>query len=1649
MDTWTDIKVYLNGEQITDYYSFIWTDRYNEPGDFELQLPYTDKNVKKFAIDSAVTCNLSRGIMLVEEVTISISFDQGRVLVVKGRSIESILERRVIADSLILDSDDYTENKFINALNEVCMNGFADMVGVMTENNNFSPIGFAAFSGRDLGLDYSKETMLSTDPEDHILNSEVRIEATGKDLLTIFEENCQLMGFGFRLKDGTKIEVYDGVDRSDEIIYSEEDPYNNLSSIEYSTDSKDYRNFAFVHGDEYSEHSDRIVINEVEYRESDLIDDRFVANAVYKNTSNTRLEMRLGPGFGYAQVEYLEAGSSVTLSLKSGDWGKVADKENRWINMYLNGQQVLVKEENTYHSPVANYDPNPNGDEPLYYKAAIGTKAQGLQKRELYYESGLGRGQNLNEKYTQRLRKAGILELTINHGMKNQISCEVMHDTTKMYQQQFDLGDIVGIKISPIIVPGEEGSTEVIDLIKMRVKEYTISHSPSGLDLYPTLELFDPDYWEVINESIKYQDDESVGDSRKIKVNFLFGDGKITSTEGFNIVYGQDEWIPIWPPGYDFDDVENTDCADIIGVYNYQETGDWIVIPDIEPQKENSIFDGWFNGSHKYVQRNPDDYEEEAMNVDADYIPNGFDGEEISYIAGFDLKSFVLTFSKGDHGRFAAPYNNEESIQKEYKYGIMPIPPAVAPVNDEEGKEFVFDGWDPELAVVTEDASYTAKWKEKPIMYNITWDCGSWGKFTDDAHKNQKSYTELIEHGSSLSPPGVEAYNAQSSTGATWEPADPAWSPELPSEALADGRYTAQWKKKDVDEEEQDPDDEGPDYDGEKIVIDDKIAKTDDKNKTELPSLLLKHLKSYACKGIYYYIDLDPDIGAGESKKDKYNLINPSNPEDLVDGGGISEQVYQEGDYWVKTSPTAFASSPQLIKDGANQYFEHDVTFDLNKWWLVVRFINPPAPRAKGFVGSSIGNNVLNTASGESPSIFTPAFTMALYQKIEGSDDLGGCIGMWWWRFGNGANVAEVAFSTVPIFLPYRDYFLMENNKNGIGLLFVPGRYYVRYTQWSYGTPYYRYERIWTKPSWWGENSANKVEICKRKRVGWYIGFLAQAYDDEGRRIDKIWKRKESGQVVSLTNPYKATGQTSSGPWNPTSDTVKQKWKMQLSYKYGKYYDGDGGDGPETDGENTIFRNHSYVHPKYSNSNGLYSARSGSYGGTPSRTAQTNDIYDVYMDSGIQFSPIPDARLTSSTEAYNRDEDIKSLISEIVGGTAPKTKGLYSKWTSDGVITSSPLRHQTWSNYYTSSKEVNIDMGYLFGKKFKREQSAQEGSTTMFKYFSYEDFVTMSNGTVSYLSLTGKWHLERVGSRLVRRYSSYGTTESDNQIGWEIGEKTSGASADPILKTTGSKSIVCDALNPMTDAYCQSYGDIAYFNTLDSILSIFSDIGITTKIAFQWQVKEDHTYVQNTSSSFSSGNVYEKDGNTNNYIKLTSQPSDWASNYESYYRKSNAAQNWRNINKDELYRGPIFDMRISSITDEMIGILDGDTEEIKTEKKNTYFGNIFGKVTEIFSGVQNDPDSYFGGSSSLFTPVTNFIKDIKSSINDLREDASDNVIAMVPDITQMPSLRVKYNEQNSGYAYRCIITYTTDGQTDTMYSPNENGVKIYNTVTYG
>ena len=198
------------------YESLLWTERFNEYGEFELSSSFNASLYSACKTGNYVYNSDSEYLMIITDVEITSDADDGKLLVVSGYSIEYYLTRRIIWDPVSYDGD------FQNAIKDILTKAFINPDDTNRKVDNF---------------------VFDTCSDTAVTDLTIDNEYTGDNVYTVIKELCQDERIGFKLipdyTDKTlHFSLYAGTDRSYEqsdapyVVFS---PYfDNLISSEYS-----------------------------------------------------------------------------------------------------------------------------------------------------------------------------------------------------------------------------------------------------------------------------------------------------------------------------------------------------------------------------------------------------------------------------------------------------------------------------------------------------------------------------------------------------------------------------------------------------------------------------------------------------------------------------------------------------------------------------------------------------------------------------------------------------------------------------------------------------------------------------------------------------------------------------------------------------------------------------------------------------------------------------------------------------------------------------------------------------------------------------------------------------------------------------------------------------------------------------------------------------------------------------------------------------------------------------------------------------------------------------------------------------------------------------------------------------------------------
>lgn len=222
-------KNYDGITMIDTFTSAIWTVRYDEAGDFEIYTPVRLDYIQAMQIGNYLWNQDSDRLMVIETVEIETDAEEGPQLIVTGRSLESILDRRIVTSSQNF-SGNLQSVLFAIIQNEVISSGGTRRIP-----------GFSLKTSSD-----SRITSISI--------SELSIR--GENVYDVVCSLCQANKVGWRIlpkgAGGFEFELYVGVDRS----YAQSvNPYvtfspsfENLLNSNYIKSFKSYKNSIYAVG---------------------------------------------------------------------------------------------------------------------------------------------------------------------------------------------------------------------------------------------------------------------------------------------------------------------------------------------------------------------------------------------------------------------------------------------------------------------------------------------------------------------------------------------------------------------------------------------------------------------------------------------------------------------------------------------------------------------------------------------------------------------------------------------------------------------------------------------------------------------------------------------------------------------------------------------------------------------------------------------------------------------------------------------------------------------------------------------------------------------------------------------------------------------------------------------------------------------------------------------------------------------------------------------------------------------------------------------------------------------------------------------------------------------------------------------------------
>lgn len=218
---------------LDSFESLIWTDRYNEYGDFEIYTQMDNKILDYVTHDFYLWNPNSNHLMIIESLDIKTSIEDGTHLTITGRSLESILDRRILWKATTLSGN--------------LQNGIKSLLT--------SSIINPSITSRKIS-NFIFETSTDTRVTSLNITEETQYEI-GSSIYDVVSSLCKEAKIGFKvtLNDSNQFvfKLYSGEDRTYDqttntyVIFAPD--FDNLMNSDYIEDKRDYKNVTLIGGE--------------------------------------------------------------------------------------------------------------------------------------------------------------------------------------------------------------------------------------------------------------------------------------------------------------------------------------------------------------------------------------------------------------------------------------------------------------------------------------------------------------------------------------------------------------------------------------------------------------------------------------------------------------------------------------------------------------------------------------------------------------------------------------------------------------------------------------------------------------------------------------------------------------------------------------------------------------------------------------------------------------------------------------------------------------------------------------------------------------------------------------------------------------------------------------------------------------------------------------------------------------------------------------------------------------------------------------------------------------------------------------------------------------------------------------------------------
>lgn len=230
---------------LDDYKSFIWTDRYSSYGDFEVYIPEESSNITYVVLGNYVYSQDSDHLMIIDSITSEEDAEFGNYIKATGKSLESILDRRIVWEQTNLEGS------------------LESQIEKLIKDNIVSP--------SDLSRRIENFVFKKTENE-YISSLTIEAQFTGDSLYSAIKTLCDSVQIGFKitLSENNEFifELYNGTDRSykqETLPYVVFSPFfENLLDNTFLKSDRNFKNIALVAGEGEGKSRKTVVVGNVD-----------------------------------------------------------------------------------------------------------------------------------------------------------------------------------------------------------------------------------------------------------------------------------------------------------------------------------------------------------------------------------------------------------------------------------------------------------------------------------------------------------------------------------------------------------------------------------------------------------------------------------------------------------------------------------------------------------------------------------------------------------------------------------------------------------------------------------------------------------------------------------------------------------------------------------------------------------------------------------------------------------------------------------------------------------------------------------------------------------------------------------------------------------------------------------------------------------------------------------------------------------------------------------------------------------------------------------------------------------------------------------------------------------------------------------------